>query len=74
MFTFLFVLQFNQDLASEQGGKGSARVLNAVKELEEQKKLMEEMPGIELAERTKRLRQACFKASYKKRRLLSQLH
>ncbi|KAH7425116.1 hypothetical protein KP509_11G040500 [Ceratopteris richardii] len=60
-----------QDLASEHGGKGSARVLNAVKELEEQKKLMEEMPGIELAERTKRLRQACFKASYKKRRLLS---
>ncbi|MCO5563948.1 hypothetical protein L7F22_017600 [Adiantum nelumboides] len=60
-----------QDLASEHGGKGSARVLNAVKELEEQKRLMEEMPGIELAERTKRLRQACFKASYKKRRLLT---
>ena len=31
---------------------------------------MEEMPGTELAERTKRLRQACFKANYKKRRLI----
>ena len=42
--------------------------MSAVKELEYQKKRMEERPGIELAERTKRLRQACFKASYKKRR------
>lgn len=45
--------------------------MNAVKELEHQKKRMEERPGIELAERTKRLRQACFKASYKKRRQAS---
>ncbi|KAI5063197.1 hypothetical protein GOP47_0021744 [Adiantum capillus-veneris] len=67
----MFSMPFAQDLAGENGGKGSTRVLNAVKELEEQKRLMEEMPGIELAERTKRLRQACFKASYKKRRLLS---
>jgi hypothetical protein len=36
--------------------------------LEEQKKLMEESPGTELDEKTKRLRQACFKANYKKRR------
>ena len=57
-------------MAKDQGVKTSERVVNAVKELEEQKKLMEEMPGTELAERTKRLRQACFKANYKKRRLI----
>ncbi|CAM6118243.1 unnamed protein product [Calypogeia fissa] len=57
-----------QELAKGPEGKTSAPVMNAVKELEHQKKRMEERPGIELAERTKRLRQACFKASYKKRR------
>ncbi|KAI5074354.1 hypothetical protein GOP47_0010315 [Adiantum capillus-veneris] len=58
-----------KDLAEEQGANSSPRVLNVVRELEEQRRLMEEMPGAELAERTKKLRQACFKANYKKRRL-----
>ncbi|XP_059076928.1 protein RKD4-like [Cryptomeria japonica] len=39
--------------------------------IQEQKRLMEEMPGIEIPERTKCLRQACFKASYKKRRRMA---
>lgn len=63
-------LMYNiQDLAEDQGAKSSPRVQNALRELEDQKKLMEEMPGVELAERTKKLRQACFKANYKKRKL-----
>ncbi|KAJ6973907.1 hypothetical protein NC653_030058 [Populus alba x Populus x berolinensis] len=37
--------------------------------LEEHRRLIEELPDLELTERTKKLRQACFKASYKKRRL-----
>ncbi|KAJ6672879.1 PROTEIN RKD1-RELATED [Salix viminalis] len=37
--------------------------------LEEHKRLIEELPDVELTERTKKLRQACFKANYKKRRL-----
>ncbi|CAI9302272.1 unnamed protein product [Lactuca saligna] len=37
--------------------------------LEGHKKMMEKLPGMELTERTKKLRQACFKATYKKRRL-----
>jgi hypothetical protein len=57
-----------QELARGPEGGTSGPVMSAVKELEHQKKRMEERPGIELAERTKRLRQACFKASYKKRR------
>lgn len=57
-----------QDLAKDDGANHTNRVLNAVKLLEEQKKAVEEKPETELAERTKRLRQACFKASYKKRR------
>ncbi|MCO5563150.1 hypothetical protein L7F22_016787 [Adiantum nelumboides] len=58
-----------KDLAEEQGVNSSPRVLKVVRELEEQRRLMEEMPAAELAERTKKLRQACFKANYKKRRL-----
>jgi hypothetical protein len=57
-----------QELGKGPEGKTSVPVMSAVKELEHQKRRMEERPGIELAERTKRLRQACFKASYKKRR------
>lgn len=37
--------------------------------LEQERKLMEEMPDIQLEEKTKKLRQACFKANYKKRKL-----
>ncbi|KAL3570543.1 hypothetical protein D5086_027792 [Populus alba] len=37
--------------------------------LEEHKRLIEKLPDLELTERTKKLRQACFKANYKKRRL-----
>ena len=38
--------------------------------LEEEKKKMEEFPDMELQEKTKKLRQACFKANYKRRRLM----
>ncbi|KAK2357543.1 RWP-RK domain-containing protein [Trifolium repens] len=40
--------------------------------LEKEKKLVEEMPDMELEHGTKRLRQACFKANYKKRKLMEQ--
>jgi len=61
------LIQNIQELGKGPEGKTSVPVMSAVKELEHQKRRMEERPGIELAERTKRLRQACFKASYKKR-------
>lgn len=57
-----------QELADSNGALSQARLSNAMQILEEQKKLMEESPGTELDEKTKRLRQACFKANYKKRR------
>ncbi|KAM7499784.1 hypothetical protein LguiA_024198 [Lonicera macranthoides] len=42
-----------------------------VEMLEEHQRMLEQIPELELTERTKRLRQACFKANYKKRRFLS---
>ncbi|KAM6586537.1 hypothetical protein CsatA_009142 [Cannabis sativa] len=48
---------------------------NEIMMLEEQKRLVEEIPDMELTERAKKLRQACFKANYKsKRSLASSLH
>ncbi|PIN21424.1 hypothetical protein CDL12_05897 [Handroanthus impetiginosus] len=45
---------------------------NEIGMLEEHKRMVEKIPEIELTERTKKLRQACFKANYKKRRALQQ--
>jgi hypothetical protein len=39
--------------------------------LEEHKRLLEILPDMQLTQRTKKLRQACFKANYKKRRSLT---
>ncbi|KAJ8751959.1 hypothetical protein K2173_000705 [Erythroxylum novogranatense] len=44
---------------------------NEVAMLEEHKRLVETLPDIELTDKTKKLRQACFKVNYKKRRLLA---
>jgi hypothetical protein len=40
-------------------------------ELAQEQKLMEKMPSVQMNDSTKRLRQACFKANYKKRKLRS---
>ncbi|KAK6117689.1 hypothetical protein DH2020_048541 [Rehmannia glutinosa] len=45
---------------------------NEVEMLEEHKRMVEKIPEMELTERTKKLRQACFKANYKKRRSMQQ--
>ncbi|KAK7350978.1 hypothetical protein VNO77_10083 [Canavalia gladiata] len=39
--------------------------------LEKHKMMLEKLPGLELSEETKKLRQACFKANYKRRRCLA---
>lgn len=38
--------------------------------LEKEKKMMEELPDLEMEEKTKRLRQVCFKLNYKKRKVV----
>ncbi|XP_010678556.3 protein RKD1 [Beta vulgaris subsp. vulgaris] len=59
----------------EKGGdKNETKLREAIQILEQEKKLMEEMPDLQLETRTKRLRQACFKANYKKRKLINNLN
>lgn len=46
------------------------KLRDAIAILEQEKKMLEEIPDLQLEDKTKRLRQACFKANYKKRRLM----
>ncbi|XP_061346635.1 protein RKD2-like [Gastrolobium bilobum] len=59
-----------QELGKEEGQENEEKLRNAIEILEKEKKLMEEMPDMQLENNTKRLRQACFKANYKKRKLI----
>lgn len=58
-----------QDLGKEEGEESEAKLRDALQILEREKKLLEEIPDMQLEDNTKRLRQACFKANYKKRKL-----
>ncbi|XP_077229798.1 protein RKD1-like [Tasmannia lanceolata] len=60
-----------QELGSSCGHSGDIRLIREIERLEEQKRLMEKLPEMQLTEDTKKLRQACFKANYKKRRMVA---
>ncbi|XP_028091133.1 protein RKD1-like [Camellia sinensis] len=55
-----------------EGAEGNLR--EAIKILEQEMKMMEEDPDMQLEDGTKRLRQACFKANYKKRKLMGTMN
>jgi len=56
----------------QEAGKATGEEqLRAVVMLQQEKQLREQRPYVQLEEKTKRLRQACFKANYKKRQLLA---
>ncbi|MBA0773051.1 hypothetical protein Gotri_008353 [Gossypium trilobum] len=54
----------------EEGEERESNVREAIEVLERERKMLEEMPDMDLEDKTKRLRQACFKANYKKRKLV----
>ncbi|KAL8457449.1 hypothetical protein ACS0TY_035349 [Phlomoides rotata] len=60
---------------NEFGKKESeAKLKVSLEILEQEKKLMEEIPDMQLEDKTKRLRQAFFKANYKKRKLMGMVN
>ncbi|XP_022737328.1 protein RKD1-like [Durio zibethinus] len=59
-----------QELQKEEGEESEGKLREAVEVLERERKMLEEMPDLQLEDKTKRLRQACFKANYKKRKLM----
>ncbi|KAE8124027.1 hypothetical protein FH972_018939 [Carpinus fangiana] len=55
----------------EEGEESEEKLRIALEMLEMEKKMLEEIPDLQLEDNTKRLRQACFKANYKRRRLMA---
>ncbi|CAH8339919.1 unnamed protein product [Eruca vesicaria subsp. sativa] len=60
-------------LGNMEGEKNRSKLMNALEILEAEKKMIEEFPDLEFEDKTKRLRQACFKANFKRRRHLSSM-
>lgn len=61
-----------QELRKEgAGAEESYKLREAVKILEKERELIEQVPDLQMDDTTKRLRQACFKANYKKRKIMS---
>ncbi|KVI06425.1 protein RKD4-like [Cynara cardunculus var. scolymus] len=57
-----------QELGKDTGEREEEKLREAVMILEKERRMMEEIPDLQLEHNTKRLRQACFKANYKRRR------
>ncbi|XP_057951008.1 protein RKD1-like [Malania oleifera] len=63
-----------QELGKEERSEeNEGKLRDAIDILEQERKLMEEIPDMQLEDKTKRLRQACFKANYKKRKLMGMM-
>ncbi|KAB2067866.1 hypothetical protein ERO13_A09G242400v2 [Gossypium hirsutum] len=59
-----------QVLDGEEREGSEGKLTEAMEALRKEREMLEEMPNMELDDRTKRLRQACFKANYKKRKMM----
>ncbi|XP_076925878.1 protein RKD1-like [Bidens hawaiensis] len=59
-----------QQLGEDSSEAAKHKMMEAVMLLEKERKKMEEVPDLKLETNTKRLRQACFKANYKRRRTM----
>ncbi|CAN1152019.1 Protein RKD1, partial [Linum perenne] len=57
-----------QLLDESGGGEEGGKLEEAIRVLENERKVLEESPDLQLGSNTKRLRQACFKANYKRKR------
>ncbi|TKY73376.1 RKD1 protein [Spatholobus suberectus] len=59
-----------QEQGETEGHENDEKIRTAIEMLEREKRMVEEMPDLQLDDNTRRLRQACFKANYKKRKLM----
>ncbi|KAL4584059.1 hypothetical protein LXL04_008649 [Taraxacum kok-saghyz] len=62
-----------QELGKSSGERADGKLREAILILERERKKMEEIPDLQLEHNTKKLRQACFKANYKKRRTMGMM-
>ncbi|EOA14385.1 hypothetical protein CARUB_v10027579mg [Capsella rubella] len=65
------ITNLKESLQNTEGETNKSKLRDALEILEKEKKMIEEVPDLEFGNKTKRLRQACFKANYKRRRVFS---
>ncbi|KAL1216749.1 Protein RKD2 [Cardamine amara subsp. amara] len=57
-----------KELQKMEGGENAGKLQNALEMLEKERRTIEELPDLEFEDKTKRLRQACFKANHKRKK------
>ncbi|CAN8239814.1 unnamed protein product [Cochlearia groenlandica] len=57
-----------KELQKMEGEDNAEKLKNAMEMLEKEKRMIEECPDLEFEDKTKRLRQACFKATHKRKK------
>ncbi|XP_019093346.1 PREDICTED: protein RKD2-like [Camelina sativa] len=57
-----------KELQKMEGEENAGKLQNALEMLEKEKRTIEELPDLEFEDKTKRLRQACFKANHKRKK------
>ncbi|KAL9856930.1 Protein RKD1 [Arabidopsis thaliana] len=57
-----------KELEKMEGEENEDKLRNALEKLEKEKKTIEKLPDLKFEDKTKRLRQACFKANHKRKR------
>ncbi|KAG6401758.1 hypothetical protein SASPL_138623 [Salvia splendens] len=72
-YFYMPITQAARELNEFGKEEGEGKLQESLEILEQQRKLMEEIPDLQLEEKTKRLRQAFFKANYKKRKLVGRI-
>ena len=70
MHYYIFLFSIVMKELGNKEEQNEEKLRHAIELLEREKKLMEEAPDMQLEDNTKRLRQAYFKANYKKRKIM----
>lgn len=70
VYVYMYLKYWMQELG-KKGEENEGKLREAIEILERERKMMEEVPDLQLEDKTKRLRQACFKVNYKKRKMMT---
>ncbi|ESQ27706.1 hypothetical protein EUTSA_v10019554mg [Eutrema salsugineum] len=68
LMSLLTLISNVKELQKMEGEENAGKLKNALAMLEKEKKMIEEFPDLEFEDKTKRLRQACFKATHKRKK------
>ncbi|CAH2067247.1 unnamed protein product, partial [Thlaspi arvense] len=68
LMSLLTLISNVKELQKMEGEENAVKLKNALEMLEKEKRMIEEFPDLDFEDKTKRLRQACFKATHKRKK------